>query len=136
MLFPFVQGFFDFPCSATYLFPQMMTMTENAAGELKSLLAAKGLADDCGLRIGISKGGCAGLQYDMNLGGGEASDLVSERDGVRIFVEAEAARLLAGASLDYVDDLAGAGFRIVNPNAARSCGCGTSFEPGAPAVAT
>lgn len=110
-----------------------MTITENAVGELKSLLAAKGLGEGSGLRIGISKGGCAGLQYDMELAEAEAvqaGDAVSERDGVRIFVDTEAARLLAGASLDYVDDLAGSGFRIVNPNAARSCGCGTSFEPG------
>ena len=106
-----------------------MTITENAVAELKLLLAAKGLGEGSGLRIGISKGGCAGLQYDMSLGEGQGSDEVSERDGVRIYVDQEAARLLAGASLDYVDDLAGAGFRIVNPNAVRSCGCGTSFEP-------
>ena len=106
-----------------------MTITENAVAELKSLLAAKGLSEGSGLRIGISKGGCAGLQYDMELGKGQGNDEVSERDGVHIFVDPEAARLLTGASLDYVDDLAGAGFRIINPNAVRSCGCGTSFEP-------
>ncbi len=107
----------------------MMTITESAVAELKSLLASKGLGEGSGLRIGISKGGCAGLQYDMELGESQSNDEVSERDGVQIFVDVEAARLLGGASLDYVDDLAGAGFRIVNPNAARSCGCGTSFEP-------
>ena len=109
-----------------------MTLTESAVAELRSLLAAKGLGEGSGLRIGISKGGCAGLQYDMNLADPAAvqtTDQVAERDGVRVFIEAEASRLLTGASLDYVDDLAGAGFRIVNPNAARSCGCGTSFEP-------
>ncbi|HEX8372775.1 MAG TPA: iron-sulfur cluster assembly accessory protein [Chthoniobacterales bacterium] len=114
----------------------MMTITESAVAELKSLLASKGLGEDSGLRIGISKGGCAGLQYDMNLGGIQAGDLMAERDSVRVFVAADAARLLSGASLDYVDDLAGAGFRIVNPNAVRSCGCGTSFEPGEAAVGT
>ncbi len=114
----------------------MMTITEKAAAELRSLLAEKGLGEGSGLRIGISKGGCAGLQYDMNLGSMAAGDETSERDGMRIFVEAEAARMLAGATLDYVDDLAGSGFRIVNPNAARSCGCGTSFEPDAAVLGT
>ena len=112
----------------------MMTLTESAVAELKSLLLAKGLGQGSGLRIGISKGGCAGLQYDMELAAPEAvqpADELSERDGVRVFVDAEAVPLLSGASLDYRDDLAGAGFRIVNPNAARSCGCGTSFEPSA-----
>ena len=108
-----------------------MTLTENAVAELKNLLVLKGLGEGSGLRIGISKGGCAGLQYDMELAEEiHATDTVSERGGMRVFVASDAAQLLAGATLDYVDDLAGAGFRIVNPNAARSCGCGTSFEPG------
>ena len=109
-----------------------MTITEMAAAEIRSLLASKGLGEGSGLRIGISKGGCAGLQYDMELaelGAIKATDTMAERDGVRIFVDVEAIGLLAGASLDYSDGLAGAGFRIVNPNAVRSCGCGTSFEP-------
>ncbi len=111
----------------------MMTLTENAVAELKNLLVAKGLGEGSGLRIGISKGGCAGLQYDMELADPaeiQLTDEVSERGGMRVFVASDAARLLVGATLDYVDDLAGAGFRIINPNAARSCGCGTSFEPG------
>ncbi len=113
----------------------MITITEKAAEEIKSLLASKGLGTESGLRVGISRGGCAGLQYDMALGEAEAGDAVSERDGVRIFVDAPSQQLLAGSMLDYVDDLAGAGFRVVNPNAVRSCGCGTSFEPEVAAVA-
>jgi iron-sulfur cluster assembly accessory protein len=125
--------FLRFPVSSFWFLPYdflpMMTITAAAAAELQSLLAAKGLGEGSGLRIGISRGGCAGLQYDMELGGGEPGDEISERGAMRVFVAADAAKLLGGATLDYVDDLAGAGFRIVNPNAARSCGCGTSFEP-------
>ena len=54
---------------------------------------------------------------------------VVERAGAKVIIDAESAHFLAGSTIDYVDDLAGSGFRIQNPNAARSCGCGTSFEP-------
>jgi len=84
---------------------------------------------DLGLRVFVEKGGCAGLQYGMKVDAAREGDLVSERDGAKVFVDIESAAFLKGAELDYCDDLTGTGFRIVNPNAARSCGCGTSFEP-------
>ena len=58
-----------------------------------------------------------------------AGDEIIERDGVRVFVEAESVPHLRGSAIDYLDELTGAGFRIENPNAVRTCGCGTSFEP-------
>src|SRR5438034_256861 len=84
------------------------------------------------LRIGMAKGGCSGLQYEMTLGAARPGDAVIERDGVKFFVDEESAQLLRGSTLDYRDALTGAGFQIVNPNAARTCGCGSSFEPARP----
>jgi iron-sulfur cluster assembly accessory protein len=104
----------------------MIEVTDNAVRQLRSLV---GDAVEKGLRIGIAKGGCSGLQYEMTLGEAQAGDTVLQRDGARFFVDPESARHLRGATLDYHDALTGAGFQIVNPNAARTCGCGSSFEP-------
>jgi len=82
-----------------------------------------------GLRVTVEKGGCAGLQYTMSLGDRLSDDVVIERDGVSVFIDPASAPYLSGAELDYCDDLVGTGFRLRNPNAVRSCGCGTSFEP-------
>jgi iron-sulfur cluster assembly protein len=87
-----------------------------------------------GLRILVEKGGCAGMQYAMKLDVPREGDLLSEAEGARVFMDPASAALLRGAELDYCDDLVGTGFRLQNPNAARSCGCGTSFEPAQPEV--
>jgi iron-sulfur cluster assembly accessory protein len=83
--------------------------------------------------VQIAKGGCSGLQYDMLLDTRHEGDAVVERDGMEFLVDPESAQLLRGATLDYHDGLTGTGFQILNPNAARTCGCGTSFEPAASA---
>jgi iron-sulfur cluster assembly protein len=69
------------------------------------------------------------MQYAMKLDACREDDLMSEAGGARVFMDPASAALLRGAELDYCDDLVGTGFRLQNPNAARSCGCGTSFEP-------
>lgn len=107
----------------------MIHVTDNAVQHLRSLLEAKGDAAGKGLRVQIAKGGCSGLSYEMSLDARRAGDAVLERDGVEFLVDDESAQLLRGATLDYHAGLTGAGFQIVNPNAARTCGCGTSFEP-------
>ncbi len=86
-----------------------------------------------GLRVQVAKGGCSGLQYEMSLDERHDGDAVVERDEVQFLIDAESADFLRDATLDFEDGLTGAGFRIVNPNAARTCGCGTSFEPVRPA---
>ena len=106
----------------------MITVTEKAAEELRSLLERKGAAAGSGLRLAVRKGGCAGWQYVMEVAAPESGDTVIEIPGGRVIVAADSAGKLAGCRVDYVDDLSDAGFRIDNPNAARSCGCGTSFE--------
>jgi iron-sulfur cluster assembly accessory protein len=104
----------------------MIDVTENAVRQLRQLV---GDAAEKGLRIGIVKGGCSGLHYEMTLAEAQPGDTIVQRDGARFFVDPESAQLLRGATLDYNDALTGAGFQIVNPNAARTCGCGSSFEP-------
>lgn len=107
----------------------MLQVTQNATRQLRVLLDERDDAAGKGLRVQIAKGGCSGLQYEMSLDGERAGDEVVEQDGVHFFVDAESAGLLNGAVLDYNDGLTGAGFAITNPNAARTCGCGSSFEP-------
>lgn len=108
----------------------MIELSANAAAQLRILVAEKGLdVEKAGLRLAVEKGGCAGLQYDMTIGEPKADDQVVERDGSRLFVDAGSVSYLDGCEIDYEDGLSGAGFRVKNPRAVRSCGCGTSFEP-------
>ena len=117
----------------------MMILTDNAVNHLRTLLAGQPSAGPgTGLRIAIERGGCSGLQYEMRLDEPQADDQIVERDGVRVLVDPASRDFLRGSTVDYHDDLTGSGFRIDNPNARRTCGCGTSFEPApatAPAVA-
>ena len=111
----------------------MITVTDNAVRELRALLESHADSKGKGLRVAIAKGGCSGLQYEMTLDARKEGDAVVARDGVEFLVDDESAQLLRGSTLDYNDGLTGTGFQIVNPNAARTCGCGTSFEPARPA---
>ena len=106
----------------------MLQISQAAALHLLSLVPDDA-PERTGLRIFVQKGGCAGLQYEMRVDQVAKGDLLSERDGAVVMVDEQSYAFLKGAELDYCDDLTGTGFRIVNPNAARSCGCGTSFEP-------
>lgn len=111
----------------------MITVTDNAVEQLRTLLATHAGDERKGLRVQISKGGCSGLQYEMLLDGEKPGDAVIARDGVAFFVDRESADYLQNSTLDYHDGLTGAGFTVANPNAARTCGCGTSFEAARPA---
>ncbi len=106
----------------------MITLTDIAVQELKALLIDKKASDESGLRLGVQRGGCAGLQYTMQVSNKTEGDEVIEQSGVRVFLAQDSLEHLKGCHIDYSSDLSDAGFKIVNPNAARSCGCGTSFE--------
>jgi iron-sulfur cluster assembly protein len=107
----------------------MITVTEQAVNQLRAMLEEKNLPPgDQGLRLAVEKGGCAGMQYTMQLASPDVNDEVVESGGVRFIVEAGSKSLLEGSEIDYEDALSGGGFKIHNPRAARSCGCGTSFE--------
>ncbi|MDQ3198497.1 MAG: iron-sulfur cluster assembly accessory protein [Verrucomicrobiota bacterium] len=111
----------------------MINVTDRAVDHLRSLLAEQAAPTGKGLRVQVAKGGCSGLQYEMSLDDHQAGDAVVQRGEVAFWIDAESANFLRDATLDFEDGLTGAGFRIVNPNAARTCGCGTSFEPVRPA---
>lgn len=106
----------------------MVTISEEASDALRKLLASKGAGPQTGLRLGVSRGGCAGWQYEMLVADAQDGDIVIEFEGGRLIVAADSVEKLSGCRVDHSDSLSDAGFRIQNPNAARSCGCGTSFE--------
>src|SRR5438105_13772370 len=97
----------------------MVEITDSAVRQLRALVGA---AAEKGLRIGIAKGGCSGLQYEMTLGEARPGDSVIERDGVKFFVDEDSGKLLRGSTLDYHDVLTCAGCQIVNQNVASRCG--------------
>ena len=107
----------------------MITLTPKATIALKGLLEQKKASSTAGLRLAIERGGCAGLAYTMRVSEPEEGDTVVESDETRVLIAADSLEHLSGSTLDYSDELSDAGFKITNPNAARSCGCGTSFEP-------
>lgn len=109
----------------------MIRVTDSAAAQLRELLKER-VEDGAGLRLMVEKGGCAGLSYAMKIDRPGPGDEVVEKGGVQFFTDASSGHYLSGCEVDYVDTLADRGFKIHNPNAVRSCGCGTSFEPAAP----
>jgi len=111
----------------------MINVTDRAVDHLRALLAEQPAATGKGLRVQVAKGGCSGMQYEMSLDQPQEGDEVVQREEVAFLIDPESAQFLRDSTLDFEDGLSGAGFRIVNPNAARTCGCGTSFEPVRPA---
>lgn len=107
----------------------MISLTDSAISHLKSLIAEKNAASGTGLRLRVEKGGCAGMQYVMGLDQSTPEDSVITQDDVTIIIDHDSLGFLRGSQIDYVDSLADSGFKLTNPNATRSCGCGTSFEP-------
>jgi len=106
----------------------VLEVTDLAAEKAKVMLEEKGFADGA-LRVFVVGGGCSGYQYGMALANDvEDGDEVIEKNGVRFLVDQESRPLLAGARVDYIDDVMKQGFSINNPNAAKSCACGSSFD--------
>ena len=99
-----------------------------AVTKLREILAARNLTEH-GLRVFVSGGGCSGMQYGMAIEKEPSEfDTVVEQDGIRVYVDPTSMMYLSGATIDYVDNLMGGGFRIENPNAVSACGCGHSFR--------
>jgi iron-sulfur cluster assembly accessory protein len=104
-----------------------VTLTEDAARHVGEIIGAAN-PENKGLRIYIETGGCSGMSYAMEIAARKAGDEEFLAHGVRLFVEERGLVYLAGSVIDYKDGLTGAGFRITNPNAKQTCGCGKSFE--------
>jgi iron-sulfur cluster assembly accessory protein len=107
---------------------RQITLTSSAANAVRELLEKRDL-EGYALRVFVSGGGCSGFQYGMALENNfRESDLVFEQHGVKVVVDEISIDYLHGASVDYVDEIMGSGFKIENPNAVASCGCGSSFR--------
>lgn len=103
-----------------------LTISANAARQLIQVLAAD---PGAALRISVKGGGCSGFQYAFDVEKGRAEDdFVATRDGVTVLVDPVSLEMMNGAELDFVDDLMGRAFKVKNPNAVASCGCGVSFS--------
>ena len=106
----------------------VLTVTQSAAATVKMLLEQRNIPSHV-LRVFVQGGGCSGMQYGMTFEAApEAYDEVVEVDGVRLVVDPTSIQYLRGATIDFVDSLMGGGFRIDNPTAVSSCGCGNSFR--------
>jgi iron-sulfur cluster assembly accessory protein len=102
-------------------------VTERAAVRIKQILATETHAKM--LRVSVEGGGCSGFSYKFDLvGEAEPDDIVIERSGATVLVDPVSVPYMLGSELDFVDDLIGASFKVKNPNATASCGCGTSFS--------
>lgn len=106
----------------------IVSLTENAANEVKSLVQNNPANAGKTLRVYVESGGCSGLQYGLVFDERRADDLCAEFFGVPVLVDAFSANYLRGTVVDFSDSLNGGGFKISNPNARHSCGCGNSFE--------
>ncbi|MBC6955551.1 MAG: iron-sulfur cluster assembly accessory protein [Chloroflexi bacterium] len=106
----------------------MLIVTPTAAQTVRDLLVQRQIPDHV-LRVFVQGGGCSGMQYGMAFEAApESSDVVVEVEGTRFVVDPISMQMLQGATIDFVDSLMGGGFRIENPNAVSSCGCGHSFH--------
>lgn len=112
--------------SSTTTLPAV-TLTESAARHIAEIIGQPN-PENKGLRIYIETGGCSGMSYAMEVSPRKPGDEAYACHGVNLFVEERGLVYLAGSVIDYRDGLTGAGFRITNPNAKQTCGCGKSFE--------
>lgn len=104
-----------------------VALSAAAAERIKAVVADEPAG--AGLRVAVEGGGCSGFQYEINVASSpNDDDLVIERDGARLFVDPVSLPFLLGSEVDWVDELIGASFKIKNPNATSSCGCGVSFS--------
>ena len=105
-----------------------VTVTERAARRIGEILKAE--PSGAMLRLSVQGGGCSGFQYKFDVERAKAADddIVVARDGVTVLIDSVSLQYLAGSEIDFVDDLIGASFKVNNPQAKASCGCGTSFS--------
>lgn len=107
-----------------------ITLTENAAGEVKKIINEQKLGDDIVLRVGVTGGGCSGFSYALGFDKAfdEKADSIYEQHGVTMVVDKKSALYLDGTTVDFHEGIDKRGFTFDNPNAVKSCGCGSSFQ--------
>lgn len=107
-----------------------IVITENAAAEVKRIIESQKFEDETMLRIGISAGGCSGFSYSLGFDKNfdEKVDAKNEQHGVQVVVDKKSSLYLEGTTLDFYEGIEKRGFTFDNPNAVKSCGCGSSFQ--------
>jgi iron-sulfur cluster assembly accessory protein len=116
--------------TTTTVTESLINVSPTAASKIAELLAEENKTES-GLRVFVQGGGCSGFQYGLMIEESPgATDQVLESNGVKLYVDPISVRYLKGAEVDYVDNVAGGGFTIRNPNAVSTCGCGQSFTTG------
>ena len=105
-----------------------LLLTPKAVEMVKQMRDKEGLGHELGLRVSVVGGGCSGFQYSLAFDERKEGDSVTALDGVNVFIDEISLPYLAGTTLDYVEGLHGAGFKFNNPQAGRTCGCGSSFS--------
>ena len=106
----------------------MLQLTDKAVEKVKELLASEN-KNGYGLRVAVQGGGCSGFQYGLTWENEkQPTDNVMEFDGLKVYVDSMSVLYLDGVKIDYIDGLQGSGFKIENPNATGTCGCGSSFN--------
>ena len=106
-----------------------VTISETAAKKIKYFAEKDGIPENVGIRVAVKGGGCSGLTYDLTITGEELpSDKIVEQHGIKVMVDKKSYIYLVGTELEFSDGLNGKGFMFVNPNAKKTCGCGTSFS--------
>jgi iron-sulfur cluster assembly protein len=107
----------------------MINLTDNGAEKVREFLAAQSaVAETAGLRVGVRGGGCSGFQYALAFDEQREGDSVFEDKGIRLLVDNQSLPYVQGSTIDFVDGLQGAGFKVDNPNVIAACGCGSSFR--------
>jgi len=105
-----------------------ISLTEKATAEVKKIMEANKIPETYGLRVGVKGGGCSGLSYSLGFDAeSRENDKIILKEGIRIFVDPKSLFYLSGTELDFTDGLNGRGFVFNNPNATKTCGCGSSF---------
>ncbi|MFQ5603249.1 MAG: HesB/IscA family protein [bacterium] len=106
----------------------MITLTDKAIAEIKKIMQQENAGENVGLRIGVKGGGCSGLSYYLDFEKKPRDDdNILDFNGVKVFLDPKSALYLKGTELHFSDGLNGTGFTFINPNAQRTCGCGSSF---------
>jgi iron-sulfur cluster insertion protein len=115
------------PQTAETLEGPVLTLTDVAVEKVKEVIAREGSTQG-GLRVSVVGGGCSGFQYNLSLDeNSREDDIIVEQGGVKVLVDPISQQYIYGITIDYVNGLHGAGFKFINPNATRTCGCGSSF---------
>jgi iron-sulfur cluster assembly protein len=107
----------------------MITLTDRGAEKVREFLSAQiTVAETAGLRVGVRGGGCSGFQYALAFDEQRDGDSVFQDKGIRLLVDTPSLAYVEGSTIDFVDGLQGAGFKVENPNVVAACGCGSSFR--------